>query len=106
MPTRAAPRPGQPRQKTHGRWITSSGVEHLLSGESGPGYRAAYERAWELGIAPHPWKFDNASHVELKVAARMHKSWKNTGLPRHETIVLNNQPCNTDPLDCEYVIDK
>ena len=105
MPRREPPRRGQPRQKTHGRWIRSDGTaEKLLSGEFGDDYQAAYEHAWNVDLVPRPWRFDNASHVEIKVATRMYQNWVREQRPQHETIVINNRPCWFNPLDCEYVI--
>lgn len=73
----------------------------MVSGESGEDHRFALERAWETGVAPRPWKFDGASHVELKLASRMHDVWRRTGEPQHETLVINNRPCDVNPLDCD-----
>lgn len=107
MPKRLPVRPGQPRQKTHGRWVHPDGaVQEIVSGESGPDYHLARERAWSAGVAPHPWVFDGASHVEIKVASRMYDTWRQTGQPQHETIVINNRPCHRDQLDCEFVLDR
>lgn len=78
----------------------------MVSGQSGADYERACERAWDSGIAPRPWTFDGASHVELKVASRMYDTWKRTRDAQHETIVINNRPCDINPLDCEYVIDR
>jgi hypothetical protein len=98
--------PGQPRQKTHGRQVVPGGPAiELISGESGEDYRRAVQRAWRIGMAPHPWEFANASHIELKVATQMHDTWETTERSQHETIVLNNKPCAVYAKDCEFVIE-
>lgn len=61
------------------------------TGEVDPGYRAAVERAEQLGLARGGFVPDIARHIEIKEASTMHEN-------ETRTIVLGKEPCGIDPV--------
>ncbi|WP_116051384.1 DddA-like double-stranded DNA deaminase toxin [Amycolatopsis palatopharyngis] len=87
---------------THGEWVRSDGWSvRIISGPGDEHFHTAATQLADLGL-PRPVS-RLATHVEVKVAARMRED----GLP-DETVVIDRSVCGTRPFDVhrQYTCDR
>ncbi|MFI6030715.1 DddA-like double-stranded DNA deaminase toxin [Amycolatopsis magusensis] len=87
--------PGQPQQKTHGRWVDANGQEHQMVSGQDDAYNQTVDYFKTIGSRHVPQR---ASDVEMKLAVHMRQN----GIT-DATLVINNRPC-VGPMGCDALV--